>query len=102
MTKKEIYEEFEGNLRRIFGFSIDRFKEYTRDEGEIDKQFEEDWLSGGKKQLRHAMGIRIACLDYILMNEELGREGTFEEFCDRVEELDIGLTRDDLVPFKHN
>ncbi len=45
------------------------------------------------------MGIKIACLDYVFMSKELGRNGTFEEFCDRVEELDIGLKRADLVPF---
>ena len=102
MTKDELYQEFENNLDRIFGFSIERFKEFTRDDGEMDREFDEYWSSGGEQSLRHVMGIRIICLDYIFMSEELGRDGTFEEFCDRVEELDIGLKRKDLVPFDQN
>ena len=102
MNKEELYKEFEDNLDRIFGFSSERFKEYTRDDGEMDREFDEHFSSGGEMQLRHVMGIRIVCLDYIFMSEELGRDATFEEFCDRVEELDVGLTRDDLVPFAHN
>ena len=102
MTKCELYQEFERNLDRIFGFSVQRFKEFINDDGEMDREFNEYWASGGEQSLRHMMGIRIACLDYIFMCEELGRDGTFEEFCDRVEELDIGLKREDLVPFDYN
>lgn len=102
MTKDELYQEFEQNLDRIFGFTIQRFKEFIHDEGEMDQEFDEYWSSGGEQSLRHMMGIRIACLDYIFMSEELGRDGTFEEFCDRVEELEVGLNREDLVPFEPN
>ena len=102
MTKDELYQEFENNLDRTFGFSIERFKECIRDNGDMDREFDEYWSSGGEQSLRHIMGIRIVCLDYIFMSEGLGRDGTFEEFCDRVEELDIGLKREDLVPFDHN
>ena len=99
ITKDELFKEFERNLDRIFGFSIERFKQCTRDDGKMDRHFDEEWSLSGPRGLRHLMGIQIACLDYVFMSKELGRNGTFEEFCDRVEELDIGLKRADLVPF---
>ena len=102
MTKDELYREFENNINRIFDFSIQRFRELQPDDGKMDREFDEYWSSGGEQSLRHAMGIRIVCLDYFFMRDELGRDGTFEEFCDRVEELDVGLKREDLVPFDYN
>ena len=32
------------------------------------------------------------------MIDRLGRNPTFNEWCNRVEELDIGMTKQDLVP----
>ena len=41
----------------------------------------------------------IACLEYIFMYRKMGRLPTYDEWADHILSLDIGMKREDLVPF---
>ena len=101
-----LYHEFEQKLLRVFGFGIDSLKEVldspptdTHPGHCLDTILKNAFDEGGAPQLRWQMNNVIACLEFVYMIERLDREPTYDEWADRVKELDIGMTRDDLVPF---
>ena len=101
-----LYHEFEQKLFKVFGFGIEDLKnvldrpDTPEQRGhDLDAELKAAFDEGGAPQLRWQMNNVIACLEFVYMIERLDREPTYDEWADRVEELDIGMTRDDLVPF---
>ena len=100
-----LYHEFEQKLFKVFGFSIEDLKKVLdrpdtpeREGHDLDAKLQAAFDEGGAPQLRWEMNIIIVCLERVYMIDRLGREPTHDEWGERVEELNIGMTRDDLVP----
>jgi len=103
----KIYHEFEQKLFRVFGYSIedlkivlDRPSTPEREGHDLDQELKDAFREGGITGLRQEMNNTIACLEAVYMMEKLGRKPTFDEWADRVEELDFGMTRSDLKRFQ--
>ena len=45
------------------------------------------------------MNNEIACLEYVFMFRKMGRLPTYDEWADHILSLDIGMKREELVPF---
>lgn len=103
---ENLYHDFEQKLFKVFGFGIEDLKKVL-DRAEIAEQrghcletnFNEAFKNGGAPQLRWEMNNTIVCLEYVFMSKRLGREATYEEWVEHVIGLDIGMTKDDLMPF---
>ena len=100
-----LYHVFEQKLFRVFGFGIEDLKKVLdrpdtpeREGHDLDAKLQAAFDEGGAPQLRWEINIIIVCLERVYMIDRLGRNPTFKEWGDRVEELDFGMTRDDLVP----
>ena len=101
-----IYHEFEQKLFKVFGFGIEDLKKVL-DRADTDEQrghfletnFKEAFENGGAPQLRWEMNKTIVCLEYVYMSQRLGRDATYEERVEHILGFNIGVTKDDLVPF---
>lgn len=99
--KEKLIEEFESNLNRIFGCDIARFKEATRDKGELDTDIDELWVAEGAQSVRKMLGQRIVFLHSIFTERDLGRRLTFDEFVSNSVSLDVGLDEYDLEGYRN-
>ena len=102
----KIYNEFEQNLLRVFGYSIENLKTVLdrpdteeREGHNLDQELKAAFEEGGAIGLRREMNCIIARLEAVYMMDELGRKPTFEEWIHRVEELDFGMKRSDMTNF---
>ena len=60
---KPLYQEFEENLYRLFGFTLDEFRKFEADQGDdIDEEFASIFERMGPKHLRDAMNWKIIAL----------------------------------------
>lgn len=104
-----LYHEFEQKLFRVFGFGIEDLKKVL-DRPDTDERrghcletnFKEAFDEGGAPQLRWEMNNTIVCLEYIYMSQRLEREATYDEWVQHILSLNIGMTKDDLVPFENS
>ena len=101
-----IYKDFEQKLYKVFGFGIEDLKkvlhrpEAPEKKGhDLDEQFKEAFEAGGAPQLRREMNNVIACLEYVFMSRKMDGWPTYDEWADHILSLDIGMTKDDLIPF---
>ena len=99
--KEKLIEEFEANLNRIFGCDIARFKEVTRDKGELDTDIDELWEAEGAQSVRKMLGQRIVFLHSIFTERDMGRRLTFDEFVSNSISLDVGLEEVDLEGYRN-
>lgn len=100
-----LYQEFEQKLHQVFGFGsedlnsvLDRPDTPDRRGHDLVAELKAAFDEGGAPQLCWQTNIIIVCLEHVYMIDRLGRNPTFNEWCNRVEELDIGTTKQDLVP----
>ena len=101
-----IYQDFEQKLYKVFGFGIEDLKKIVNrpdtpeQKGhDLDQELQEAFEAGGAPQLRWQMNNEIACLEYVFMFRKMGRPPTYDEWADHILSLDIGMTREELVPF---
>lgn len=99
--REKLIEEFEANLYRIFGCDIARFKEVTRDKGELDTDIDELWEAEGAQSVRKMLGQRIVFLHSIFTERDMGRRLTFDEFVSNSISLDVGLEEFDLEGYRN-
>ena len=99
--KEKLIEEFESNLNRIFDCDIARFKEVTRDKGELDTNIDELWETEGAQSVRKMLGQRIVFLHSIFTERDMGRRLTFDEFVSNSISLDVGLDEYDLEGYRN-
>lgn len=104
----KIYYEFEQKLYKVFGFGIEDLKKVldrpdTPEKAghDLDLELKEAYEAGGAPQLRWQMNNIIVCLEYVYMMDRMDREPTYDEWVDHILSLNIGMTRDDLVPFEN-
>ena len=104
-----IYHDFEQKLYKVFGFGIEDLKKVVNrpdtpeQKGhDLDQELREAFEAGGAPQLRWEMNNVIACLEYIFMSRKMGRLPTYDEWADHILSLDIGMKREELVPFDNN
>ena len=104
----KIYYEFEQKLYKVFGFGIeelekvlDRPETPERPGHDLGLELKEAYETGGAHQLRWQMNNIIVCLEYVYMMDRINREPTYDEWADHILSLNIGMTKDDLVPFEN-
>ena len=104
----KIYYEFEQKLYKVFGFGIDELKKVLdrpetpeRPGHDLELELKEAYETGGAPQLRWQMNNIIVCLEYVFMMDRMDREPTYDEWVDHIMSLNIGMTKDDLVPFEN-
>lgn len=102
-----IYQEFEQKLYKVFGFGIEDLKKVINSPDtpenkgrDLDQDLKEALEAGGAPQLRWEMNNVIVCLEYVFMYRKMGRLPTYEEWANHILSLDIGMTREELVPFE--
>lgn len=112
MTQKDnkfienLYHDFEQKLFKVFGFGIEDLRKVLDrvDTAEqrghcLETNFKEAFEHGGAPQLRWEMNNVIICLEHIYLSKRLGRKATYDEWVEHILSLNIGMTKDDLVPF---
>lgn len=99
--KLKLLEEFEANLNRVFGCDIQRFKEATRDEGQLDADIDELWANEGPQAVRKMLSKHIVLIHSIFTESDLGRRLTFDEFISNSLNLNVGLDEHDLETFRN-
>ena len=77
---KPLYQEFEENLYRLFGFSLKEFRKFEADQGEdIDEEFASIFEKLGPLRLREAMNWKIIALATIYEERKTGRRMTLDK-----------------------
>ena len=106
---EHIYRDFEQKLYKVFGFGIEDLKKVInkpdtpeKDGRDLDQDLKRAFEAGGAPQLRWEMNNVIACLEYVFMSRDMDRWPTYDEWADHILSLDIGMTKDDLIPFDNN
>lgn len=102
----KLFHDFELKLFKVFGFGIEGLKKVLdrADTAErsghcLDSNFNKAFAEGGIPQLRWEMNNTIICLEYVYMRSRLGRDATYEEWVEHILSLNIGMRREDLLPF---
>ena len=102
-----IYQDFEQKLYKVFGFGIEDLKKVInkpdtpeRKGSDLDRDLKEAFEAGGAPHLRWQMNNVIVCLEYVFMFRKMGRLPSYQEWADHILTLDIGMTREELVPFE--
>ena len=95
-----IYEEYEQKLFKAYGFGLDGLRVVldrpptaSRAGNSIQANFDKALLDDGAVGLRREMYATICSLEFAYLSDGLGREATFNEWIERLEELDIGLNK---------
>ena len=100
-----LYAEFEDNLWEVLGFGIEGLRitlnrppceEYKGTD--VDNELEEAFAQGGAPQLRWEMKNFIINVHYIFLGRELGRNPTYEEWVESMENFNVGIGRNDMEP----
>ena len=101
-----IYDDFEQKLYKVFGFGIEDLKKVInkpntpeREGRDLEQDFQRAFEAGGAPQLRWEMNNVIVCLEYVFMSKDMDRMPTYDEWADHILSLDIGMKREELVPF---
>ena len=91
----KLYQEFEQNLQRILGLSMDDFLVVIRQSlKDLHVKFDEILNNDGPKALRSEMNWQIIALSVIYKERDVGRTLTKEEFYEHAQSL--GLDRPSL------
>ena len=92
---KPLYQEFEENLYRLFGFTLDEFRKFEADQGDnVDAEFASIFEKLGPLRLREAMNWKIIALATIYEERKTGKKMTFDEI--GAFAWTLGLQIDDL------
>ena len=92
---KPLYQEFEENLYRLFGLTLDEFRKFEADQGDdIDEEFASIFEKLGPIHLREAMNWKIIALATIYEERKTGKRMTLDEIGAFV--WTLGLQIDDL------
>ena len=101
-----LYQDFEQKLFKVFGFgiqglriAIDLPESEARPRHSVDDRLNEAFKRGGTPQLRWQMNNEIACLEYLRMSNKMGREANYDEWAEHILSLNIGMTKEELIPF---
>ena len=77
---KPLYQEFEENLYRLFGITLDEFRKFEADQGDdIDEEFASIFEKLGPLRLREAMNWKIIALATIHEERKTGKRMTLDE-----------------------
>ena len=77
---KPLYQEFEENLYRLFGFTLDEFRKFEADQGnDINEEFAAVFEKLGHLHLREAMNWKIISLATIFEERKTGKRMTLDE-----------------------
>ena len=77
---KPLYQEFEENLYRLFGLTLDEFRKFEADQGDdIDEEFASIFEKLGSLRLREAMNWKIIALATIYEERKTGKRMNLEE-----------------------
>ncbi len=77
---KPLYQEFEENLYRLFGLTLDEFRKFEADQGDdIDEEFNSVFEKLGPLHLREAMNWKIIALATIQEERKTGKRMTLDE-----------------------
>ena len=101
-----IYDDFEQKLYKVFGFGIEDLKKVInkpstpeREGRDLEQDFQRAFEAGGAPQLRWEMNNVIVCLEYVFMSKDMDKLPTYDEWVDHILSLEIGVRREELVPF---
>lgn len=77
---KPLYQEFEENLYRLFGLTLDEIREFEADQGDdVDEEFASIFEKLGPLHLREAMNWKIISLATIYEERKTGKRMTLDE-----------------------
>ena len=77
---KPLYQEFEENLYRLFGITLEEFRKFEADQGDdIDEEFAAVFEKLGPLRLREAMNWKIIALATIYEERKTGKRMNLEE-----------------------
>ena len=77
---KPLYQEFEENLYRLFGLTLDEFRKFEADQGDdVDEEFAAVFEKLGPLRLREAMNWKIIALATIHEARKTGKRMTLDE-----------------------
>ena len=92
---KPLYKEFEENLYRLFGLTLDEFRKFEADQGDdIDEEFAAVFEKLGPRRLREAMNWKIIALATVYEERKTGKRMTLDEI--GAFAWTLGLQIDDL------
>ena len=92
---QSLYQEFEENLYRLFGFTLDEFRKFEADQGDdIDGEFASIFEKLGPLRLREAMNWKIIALATVYEERKTGKRMTLDEI--GAFAWTLGLQIDDL------
>ena len=78
--KEKIYKDFEKNLNRILGMSLEEFKNVLgQDKDRLTEKYEAAYDSGGPEKMRFHMNWSISNASIIFTEQDTGRSMTDEE-----------------------
>jgi len=94
---KPLYQEFEGNLYRLFGFTLEDFRKFEADQGDdIDEEFASIFERMGPKHLRDAMNWKIIALAAIFEERKTGKRMTIDEIASFAWTLGLRLDEENI------
>ena len=77
---RPLYQEFEQNIYRLFGLTLDEFRKFEADQGDdIDEEFAVVLEKLGPLRLREAMNWKIIALATIFEERKTGKRMTLDE-----------------------
>ena len=77
---RPLYQEFEQNIYRLFGLTLDEFRKFEADQGDdIDEEFNSVFEKLGPLHLREAMNWKIIALATIQEERKTGKRMTLDE-----------------------
>ena len=77
---KPLYQEFEENLYRLFGFTLDEFRKFEANQGDdIEEEFAAVFEKLGPLHLREVMNWKIIALATIYEERKTGKRMTLGE-----------------------
>ena len=90
--ENKIFEEFEGNLNRILGLTLEEYETILKSHGDSPiEEFKDTLSNDGPDATRFIMNWSITNLSVIYRERELGRKMTKEEIKEHALSLDLGL-----------
>ena len=77
---KPLYQEFEENLYRLFGLTLDELRKFEADQGDdVDEEFAAVFEKLGPLRLRETMNWKIIALATIYEERKTGKRMTLDE-----------------------
>ena len=89
---KPLYQEFEKNLYRLFGLTLDEFRKFEADQGnDVDEEFAAIFEKLGPLHLREAMNWKIIALATLYEERKTGKRMTLDKIGAFARTLDLNI-----------